>query len=1429
MRSRLRRLTPDIFIAVLLLAVPLLLFAPQTLGARTLVPADNLFQWEPYRSLRNEVGVERPHNTLISDLVLQNAPWKQFAREQIQARRFPLWQPYILGGSPFLAAGQSSAFYPLSALFLLMPVPAAFGWFTVLQLWLAGLNMFVLLRVLGVRRTGALVAGLAYQLSGFFLASAVFPMVLATAAWLPLALAMVELVIRQQPAFGSRPATLPWATIGAITLGVAALAGHPEAFYFMLLVMGFYAAWRLLAGFSAAVRDPARGPRLAFGALLRRSVWLLAMVAAGLALGAVQLVPAYELANRSFRHGAASLAEVRGWAYPLRHLVTFFVPNFFGSPAHHAIFDVFTWQRVPVTANSFGQPINHTAWGIKNYVEGAAYMGLLPMALALVAVGDWISGLIVGRGGSRNTPTPAPASVGGEGPGRPYRLIFAVLGLLSASFAFGAPTYALLYYGLPFISQSHAPFRWVWPLTLCVAVLAGFGVEAIQSARERTLVAGARRAVPLRRWVSLLGGLCLGIAGAAAAGVIVTRLLYAPLAPLVERIFERLALAPAAFPDARAFFSYQAGNALLFAAMLALAGLALRLSASNHRLPGRLGGTPLWLALAPLAVALDLGAATFGFNPAADPALLDVSPPSLDWLKQHRDDSNPWRLAVYEQPGTDTLNANIAWLHKLEDISGYDSLIPAQYASYMEVVQPQVDLPYNRIAPIYSDYPDALDSPLLDLLGVRYVVSEVAIDNPRYSLTYQDEAVFIYQNREVMPRAFTLPAQATALYSVDGGADGLPTFAEATALYDVRLWVLVAQGARHPTAPETPSGPARPGLPLPAAITVYRPGEVWVDVDVSEPSWLVVADSHFPGWRAWVRPLGAGDEAEQETDIWLVSGNFRGVRLEPGVWTVRMKYSPDSFRFGAFASFLTGLGLVFALGVWAWRFIYREAPEGSDDPRTGIQRVAKNTLTPIVLNLFNKGISFILTFAMLRVLGPAGAGEFRYAVVIYGWFEILANFGLNTFLTREVARHRDGANIVLSNTTLLRLALAVLGIPVLAGFLMGRQALVSPPLSSAALWTIGLLYGGLFFSTISTGLTALFYAYEKAEYPAAIQTVSAFLTTSLGIGSLLLGWGIVGLAAVSITVNFITLAFLGTLAVRTFFRPRLVFDWRLQKSALGESFPLMLNHLLATLFFRIDVVLLEALKGNVIVGWYGVVYTWVDAIMVIPSYFTLSLFPVMSRQAVEDRPALRRTYMLAVKLLSMIAVPMAIMTTLLAPFLVGVLGGRQFLPHGAIALQIFIWSILIGWINGVTQYVIIALNRQRALTVAFLAGAAFNIVANLIFIPRYSYPAAAVVTILSELVLWGLFYTVILSELGKVNWLKVLWRIALAGAVSGAATWLLAGVSMALAFAVGSAIYGVGLLALRPLSEDELRRLAPALPAALRARLLPRFASPAGE
>lgn len=1403
----LRRHFPDVLIVAGLLLLPLLFFAPVTLGDRTLIPADNLYQYEPWRSARNALGVpEIPHNALLSDLVLQNYQWKSFIRRSLSDGVIPLWQPNQFAGTPFLAAGQHSALYPFSLLYYVLPLPRAYGWFTVSQLWLAGALMYFFARGMRLSRAAGAAAGVAYQFSAFFIVSVVFPMMIAGAAWLPLLLLAIEFVIERRPLRGDRPATAPWIALGALALMMNIFAGHVEITYYTLIVMAYWAAARLLVRWW---RD-----RAAWRRLLRPAGSLLLMVALGVGLGAAQFLPLYELGTRNFREAAASFEQVRGYAFPTRHVVKFLMPNAYGNPAQHSYRDVFTWD---VVAQDWQRPcaecpdgfvrVTSTDFGIKNYVEGGAYVGILTLALAGI-------GLLA----RRRAHDQAPLQGAAEQPpyaAAPHRLILGVLALVSLTFAFGLPTYAVLYYAFPNINQLHTPFRWVWPFTFCAAALAGFGVDALH-----------RAATERARWVRWLGGGLIASGVALLGGLLLSRVAYDSFAPLVERLFTSLAKADQAFPDARAFYSYEFWNVLLLGVLLIAAGAVIWLSRSDARLPRRLGGVPLWTALAVSVIALDLMIAGWGFNPSADPAWLDYTPDAVRWLQQRQAEEGPFRYTTINF-GANPLHANSTWRHDLHDARGYDSMIPKQYAAYMGLIAPQGGLLHNRIDPIAWDNTAALASPLLDLLNVRYIVADwVIADAEALGLreVYVDAAVRIYENLDALPRAYTLPyydlteplcgAQpadfATIIRSPDFTADPrrvvIEDFGGAESCDLVYHW---------PT-------PEHEGDPIPAQIVSYGAIEVTIEAEVSAESWLVLADSYYPGWKAFLRPQGSGEDQEQETQVHLVNGNFRGVRLPAGAWTVRFRYSPPSFQIGAFLSFLSGMLIAFMLMLWLWRRVYRAGDE-ADSAR----RIAKNSLAPIVLNLFNRVIDFAFAFIMLRILGPANAGIYYYAIVIFGWFDILANFGLNTLLTREVARDRSAAGRYLFNSTALRLALSALGIPLLLGFLAVRQATVSPALEEQAIVAIVLLYIGLLPGSISTGLTALFYAFEKAEYPAAITTVSTIVKVTLGLGTLLLGWGVVGLAGGAVITNLVTLLVLGWLArplAQGVFAERL--DPSLLRLMVGESWPLMINHLLATVFFKIDVVLMEAINGNAVVGQYSTAYKWLDALNIIPAFLTMALLPVMARQAREDRAALRRNYLLAVKLLVMVALPVAVITTFIAAPLIRVLGGAEYLPAGGIALQIMIWSIPIGWINSVTNYVIVALDRQRTLMAAFAAGVIFNVIANLLLLPAYSYRAAAAITILSEGVLFVAFYRITRQELGAIGWHRTLWRPALAALGLLGMTFALWAVAPLAGLALSPLVYGVALLFLHPFGPEEWTRIAPLVPERLRRWLGPRGALP---
>src|SRR5262249_31733375 len=151
----------------------------------------------------------------------------------------PQWNPYIFGGLPYIAAMHGDVFYPTAWLRLIMPVDLAITYGMVVHLILAGWLTYIFVRSLGVSWSGAIVAGVAYELSGI-VASQMSPGhdgKLFVSALTPLAFWLLLLAIRKQQR---------WA-IGAFAFVVAlSVLGHYHMSYFVLLALGLWTLYLAL-------------------------------------------------------------------------------------------------------------------------------------------------------------------------------------------------------------------------------------------------------------------------------------------------------------------------------------------------------------------------------------------------------------------------------------------------------------------------------------------------------------------------------------------------------------------------------------------------------------------------------------------------------------------------------------------------------------------------------------------------------------------------------------------------------------------------------------------------------------------------------------------------------------------------------------------------------------------------------------------------------------------------------------------------------------------------------------------------------------------------------------------------------------------------------------------------------------------------------
>ena len=110
-----------------------------------------------------------------SDQYVAGYSFRQFGAEYFRTYgSIPQWNPYLFGGMPFIAASSGDIFYPTAWLRWIMPTGTAMALGMAVHLFLAGLFCYALLRGLRCGWGGAVVGGLAYELTGI-VASLVHP------------------------------------------------------------------------------------------------------------------------------------------------------------------------------------------------------------------------------------------------------------------------------------------------------------------------------------------------------------------------------------------------------------------------------------------------------------------------------------------------------------------------------------------------------------------------------------------------------------------------------------------------------------------------------------------------------------------------------------------------------------------------------------------------------------------------------------------------------------------------------------------------------------------------------------------------------------------------------------------------------------------------------------------------------------------------------------------------------------------------------------------------------------------------------------------------------------------------------------------------------------------------------------------------------
>jgi hypothetical protein len=331
---------PIAFAALLYAGLALALLGPGLIPGHTTAGSDFLWSAAPWNTSRPPDVPAFGTNPELTDPAYVFEPFLQYTRGQLP--HVPLWDPYIMAGRPYLANAQSAVFSAFSLPAYVLPFWWSLSVIACLKLFVAAMGTFLLARALGLRLAGALLAGVVFAFSLWFVVWLPWPL---TAVW-----ALVPWLLLATDRLVRRPGPLPAAALAAL-VAAQFLCGHPESSVHALLATGAFLVLRLVQarrGEGAAAR--ARGGRaVAFFA---------GAIVCGTAIAAAAIVPFAEALTHS---GDVALRNAAESTYtPRKFILALFLYDYWGRPTQTPI-ESFEIQR-------------------------AFYVGALPLMLAATAL-----------------------------------------------------------------------------------------------------------------------------------------------------------------------------------------------------------------------------------------------------------------------------------------------------------------------------------------------------------------------------------------------------------------------------------------------------------------------------------------------------------------------------------------------------------------------------------------------------------------------------------------------------------------------------------------------------------------------------------------------------------------------------------------------------------------------------------------------------------------------------------------------------------------------------------------------------------------------------------------------------------------------------------------------------------------------------------
>ena len=420
------------------------------------------------------------------------------------------------------------------------------------------------------------------------------------------------------------------------------------------------------------------------------------------------------------------------------------------------------------------------------------------------------------------------------------------------------------------------------------------------------------------------------------------------------------------------------------------------------------------------------------------------------------------------------------------------------------------------------------------------------------------------------------------------------------------------------------------------------------------------------------------------------------------------------------------------------------------------RRLLRNLVSLSTGEVTSRLIGFTAFALLARRLDPNEYGAVEFAVALALFFAMVVDFGLETIGARSISRNRNEVARLAAQIPAARLLMALIAVPV-----MGAVAMVSgqPETTVHLVWlfSIGLFAVPWFQRWLFQGLEMMDWVSLGQVIRSAVFCLGVVIFVR-GPADVLAVGQIEIMAAVAATLFYLYVQQRRVAPVGLDFSPPAI------RGLLRESASVGLSQIVWASNQYMSTFLVAVLASAVELSWFGASQRIVFAVVAFSWVYHFNLFPSLSRNLAESRPAFDALVRASFRSISWLGIMTSLAGVLFADVVCRIVFGDAFAPAAA-PLAILVWAIPVTLLSGHARITLIAGGEQRFVFASQIAGVVTTVIVGLATIPRYGAIAGAATTLASYLAVWFAAHFFTVRRVVPLPLLGVLRPLAVAGIV----------------------------------------------------------------